>query len=249
MLVVSFGGPEGPDDVMPFLENVLRGKNVPRERMLEVAEHYQHFGGVSPINAQNRALDRRAASELAAHGPQLPIYWGNRNWHPLLADTLRRMAADGVRRALAFLHLGLQLVFQLPAVPRGYRAAPRRASGPTAPQVDKLRVFFNHPGFIEPMIERVRDGASSRFPPSDAKRAAFIYTAHSIPLAMAANCRYVEHSSRKPRGWFRSGLGRSELAAGVSKPQRPAEPALAGARRRAMPCERSASRPTASATW
>ena len=100
ILVVSFGGPEGPDEVLPFLENVLRGRNVPRERMLEVAEHYYHFGGVSPLNEHNRALTAALASELSAFGPRLPVYWGNRNWHPLLADTLRQMAADGVRRAL-----------------------------------------------------------------------------------------------------------------------------------------------------
>ncbi len=102
ILVVSFGGPEGMADVVPFLENVLRGKNVPRERMLEVAEHYRQFDGVSPLNAQNRALIAALETELNANGPRLPIYWGNRNWHPLLPDTLRKMAADGIRRALAF---------------------------------------------------------------------------------------------------------------------------------------------------
>ena len=102
LLIVSFGGPDGPDDVLPFLENVLRGRNVPRERMLEVAQHYNEFGGRSPINDQNRALITALEQELAAHGPHLPIYWGNRNWHPLLADTLRQMTSDGVRRALAF---------------------------------------------------------------------------------------------------------------------------------------------------
>src|SRR5207342_1137051 len=86
ILLVSFGGPDGPDDVLPFLENVLRGRNVPRERMLEVAEHYYEFGGRSPINDQNRALIAALEKELAAHGPQMPLYWGNRNWHPLLAD-------------------------------------------------------------------------------------------------------------------------------------------------------------------
>jgi len=101
ILVTSFGGPECPDDVMPFLENVLRGKNVPRERMLQVAEHYYQFGGKSPINDQNRRLIAALEIELAQNGPRLPIYWGNRNWHPLLADTLRRMKANGVRRALA----------------------------------------------------------------------------------------------------------------------------------------------------
>src|ERR1700704_5987694 len=102
ILVVSVGGPEGPDDVIPFLENVLRGKNVPRARMLAVAEHYYHFGGVSPINAQNRALVAALEIELKEHGLPLRVYWGNRNWHPLLLDTLRQMAADGVLQALAF---------------------------------------------------------------------------------------------------------------------------------------------------
>ena len=103
VLVVSFGGPEGPDEVMPFLENVLRGKNVPRERMLAVAEHYAHFGGRSPINDQNRRLIAALERELAVKGPPLPIYFGNRNWHPLLPDTLAEMARQGVRRALALL--------------------------------------------------------------------------------------------------------------------------------------------------
>ena len=102
LLILSFGGPESLDDVIPFLENVLRGKNVPRDRMLQVAEHYYHFGGKSPINDQNRALVAALTGELQAHGPSLPIYWGNRNWHPLLADTLRQMGADGIRTALAF---------------------------------------------------------------------------------------------------------------------------------------------------
>src|SRR6188474_3493567 len=102
LLVVSFGGPEGRDDVLPFLENVLRGRNVPRERMLTVAEHYYSFGGVSPINAQNRALVAALQAELNSHGPKLPVYFGNRNWHPLLADTLRQMRDDGVTNALAF---------------------------------------------------------------------------------------------------------------------------------------------------
>ena len=101
-LLVSFGGPEGRDEVLPFLENVLRGRNVPRQRMLEVAEHYDHFGGVSPINAQNRALLAALKDEFSAAGLNLPLYWGNRNWHPLLTDTLRQMKADGVRRAIAF---------------------------------------------------------------------------------------------------------------------------------------------------
>src|SRR5689334_2118980 len=101
-LLVSFGGPERREDVLPFLENVLRGRNVPRQRMLEVAEHYYHFGGVSPINAQNRALLAALNEEFSAVGLNLPLYFGNRNWHPLLTDTLAQMKADGVRRAIAF---------------------------------------------------------------------------------------------------------------------------------------------------
>src|SRR5690242_10468325 len=102
VMVLSFGGPEKPDDVIPFLENVLRGRNVPRERMLEVAEHYHHFGGKSPINEQNRVLIAALEEELQRNGPQLPVYWGNRNWHPFLADTLRQMRGDGVKRAIVY---------------------------------------------------------------------------------------------------------------------------------------------------
>jgi len=103
ILLLSFGGPEGPDDVIPFLENVLRGRNVPRARLEAVAEHYQHFGGVSPINEQNRAVKAALETELAAHGIDLPVYFGNRNWHPMLEDTLRQMQADGVKRFLTWI--------------------------------------------------------------------------------------------------------------------------------------------------
>src|SRR5215475_10285027 len=154
VLVVSFGGPEGPDDVLPFLENVSRGRAVPRERLLEVAAHYHHFGGVSPINAQTRALVEALRAELAALGPALPVYWGNRNWHPFLAETLRTMAADGVRRALAF----VTSAFASYSSCRQYLediARARADVGARAPEVDKLRLFWNHPGFIEPTAERV----------------------------------------------------------------------------------------------
>src|SRR5678816_114538 len=96
ILYVSFGGPEKPDDILPFLENVTRGRGIPRERLLEVAEHYHHFGGRSPINDQNRAIIGRLTALLDQHGPKLPVYWGNRNWHPLLPDTVRQMKADGI---------------------------------------------------------------------------------------------------------------------------------------------------------
>ncbi len=101
LLVVSFGGPEGMHDVIPFLENVLRGRNVPRERLLQVARHYEMFDGVSPINQQNRKLIAEIRQELQSLGPDLPIYWGNRNWHPMLADTVRQMVNDGIKHALA----------------------------------------------------------------------------------------------------------------------------------------------------
>ena len=132
--------PTGPTMSLPFLENVLRGRNVPRERMLEVADHYFHFGGKSPINEQNRQLIAALQAELAAHGPNLPIYWGNRNWHPLLADTLRQMAADGVRHALGLRHQRLQLVLRLPPIsrkhrPRAARGRPQRAGRRQAPRL------------------------------------------------------------------------------------------------------------------
>ena len=133
VLIVSFGGPEGPDEVMPFLENVLRGKNVPRERMLAVAEHYQHFGGRSPINDQNRALIAALEAELAAKGPPLPIFWGNRNWHPMLADTLAEMGRRGVRRALALLPVP---TVRIRAAGNTWKTlpTPRSRSGPRPPR-------------------------------------------------------------------------------------------------------------------
>src|SRR5215467_2307148 len=146
LLIVSFGGPERHEDVLPFLENVLRGKNVPNERILEVAEHYYHFDGRSPINNLNRALMAALRAELDTHGPQLPVYWGNRNWHPLLADTLREMRADGRKRALAY----VTSAFSSYSGCRQYLDDIERARtevGEGAPDVDKLRVFYNHPLF------------------------------------------------------------------------------------------------------
>ena len=188
VLLVSFGGPERPEDVVPFLENVVRGKDVPRQRLLAVAEHYQLFGGVSPINAQNRALLAALIEQLNAHGPPWPVYWGNRNWHPLLADTLRQMADDGVRRALAF----VTSAFGSYPGCRQYVEDIERARaevGTDAPEVDKLRLFYNHPGFIEPMAERV-EAALAQIAPLQRSAARIVYTAHSIPEAMAKNCPY-----------------------------------------------------------
>jgi ferrochelatase len=188
LLVVSFGGPEAPDEVMPFLENVLRGRNVPRERMLQVAHHYELFGGVSPINGQNRALIAALGKELDESNLNLPIYWGNRNWHPLLADTLRQMKRDGIRRALAF----VTSAYSSYSGCRQYREDIERAResvGEGAPQVDKLRVFYNHPGFIAPNVENLRL-ALARIPYERRRQAHVAFTAHSIPLSMASNCDY-----------------------------------------------------------
>lgn len=197
ILVASFGGPESPDDVMPFLENVLRGKNVPHERMLEVAEHYYHFGGKSPINDQNRQLIAALDADLAAHGPHLPIYWGNRNWNPKFADTLRQMKADGVRRALAF----VTSAYSSYSGCRQYRediARAREAVGEGAPVVDKIRAFHNHPGFIEAVVEGVKESLGSL--PQDRRHAAhLIFTAHSIPLGMAQGCDYEKQLKETSR--------------------------------------------------
>jgi ferrochelatase len=173
LLIVSFGGPEGPADVLPFLENVLHGRNVTRARMLDVAEHYHHFGGRSPINDQNRAL-------IAALRPvvDLPIYWGNRNWHPLLADTLREMQAAGVRRAVAF----VTSAFGSYSGCRQYAediARARAAVGASAPEIVKIAPFSAHPQFLAAMTDRVR-AALAELP-----HGRLVFTAHSVPTAMA----------------------------------------------------------------
>ncbi len=193
ILVVSFGGPESTDDVIPFLETVLRGRNVPRERLLTVAEHYYHFGGKSPINQQTRELIAALEAELAAHGPKLPVYWGNRNWHPLLPETLLQMKKDGVRRALGF----VTSAYSSYSGCRQYRenlTQAQREVGEGAPEVDKLRVFFNHPEFIDATAERVQEALAAL--PSGVQQDAqqnvqVAYVAHSIPVSMAATSDYV----------------------------------------------------------
>jgi ferrochelatase len=188
LLIVSFGGPEGMDEVMPFLENVLRGKNVPQERMRAVAHHYELFGGVSPINAQNRTLIAALEKELEAADRRLPIYWGNRNWHPMLADTLRQMRDDGIKNALAF----FTSAYSSYSGCRQYREDIQRAQaevGEGAPQVEKLRAFYNHPGFIEPNVLNVKN-ALRCIPEERRAQTRIAFTAHSIPLLMAMNCDY-----------------------------------------------------------
>jgi protoporphyrin/coproporphyrin ferrochelatase len=188
LLVVSFGGPEGPGDVMPFLERVTRGRGVPEERLQEVAKHYLHFGGVSPINAANRALIDALRLELASTGRSMPIYWGNRNWHPFLEDAVRTMRDDGVKRALAF----ATSAFGSYSGCRQYLediARARAAVGSGAPEIEKLPPYGLRDGFVDAQCERVNDALSALDPAVHAQ-ARLVFTAHSIPTSMAAGSPY-----------------------------------------------------------
>lgn len=176
VLVVGFGGPEKEEDVMPFLENVTRGRGVPRERLLGVAEHYYHFEGKSPINEHAREL----VAALRAQVP-LPVYWGNRNWHPLLPDTVRQMRDDGVQRAVAI----ATSAFSSYSACRQYLeniTDARVAVGEGAPVIEKVPPYWHHPGFLDAMVDRVRDVLTSE--------SELVFTAHSIPAAMALTSRY-----------------------------------------------------------
>lgn len=193
LLLLSFGGPEGPDDVVPFLENVTKGRGIPRERLEEVGQHYFLFGGVSPINAQNRELLQALRKDFAEHGLDLPVYWGNRNWAPYLTDTLREMAQDGRRRILTL----ATSAYASYSGCRQYREnlaeslAALEAEGVLPPRVDKLRHYFNHPGFIEPMIDGVLD-ALERLPADVRDGAHLAFTTHSIPTTAADTSGPVE---------------------------------------------------------
>jgi len=182
-LLVSFGGPEDPDDVMPFLENVTRGRGVPPERLAGVAEHYYAFGGVSPINQQCRDLLAAVRADMTASGLALPLYWGNRNWTPYLTDTVRAMAADGVRRAVAFVTSAYSSYSSCRQYLDDIDRA-RAAVGPGAPEIDKIRRYYNHPGFIEPFASAAAD-ALAALPPDLRGGAHLVFTAHSVPVAMA----------------------------------------------------------------
>ncbi|MGH8774178.1 MAG: ferrochelatase [Jiangellaceae bacterium] len=184
LLVVSFGGPEGIADVMPFLEKVTRGRGVSPARLAEVARHYEAFGGRSPINGQNRALIVALEHELDRAGLSVPIYWGNRNWHPYLADELSRMREDGVRRAAAF----VTSAYSSYSGCRQYRedlAAAVTAVGPGAPRIDKLRQCFDHPGFVRANADGVL-GALGDLQGNVADAARLVFVTHSIPTAMAS---------------------------------------------------------------
>lgn len=187
LLVMSFGGPEDLEDVLPFMEKVTEGRNIPRKRLEEVAEHYYDFGGVSPINGQNRALIAALEADFKQHGLDLPIYFGNRNWHPFIDDTMQKMRDDGVKRALTF----VTSAFSCYSGCRQYREdiIQSREAIEGAPEFDKIRVYYNHPGFIEPMIELTR-AALEQFPEEERADVHLAFSAHSIPLAMAQHSDY-----------------------------------------------------------
>jgi protoporphyrin/coproporphyrin ferrochelatase len=197
LLVVSFGGPEKREDVLPFLENVLRGKNVPQQRMLEVAEHYYHFDGVSPINAQCRDLIAAINKEFTANEIDLPIYWGNRNWHPYLADTIAQMKSDGVQRVITF----FTSLYSCYSGCRQYRENLFDACesvGGECPAFDKLRMPYNHPTLIEVQADALRSVIQSL--PADLQEGAVVlFCAHSIPIGMANASRYVEQLQETAR--------------------------------------------------
>jgi len=182
-LLVSFGGPEGPDDVLPFLRNVTAGRNVPEERLAEVAEHYQMFGGVSPINAQCRTLLDAIARDFAANGLELPLYWGNRNWHPYLRDTLAAMADDGITSAVAFATSAYSSFSgcrqYLDDIDRA-----RAAVGPGAPAITKIPPYYRHPAFISCFSDAARRALDAL--PGGRVDAELVFTAHSVPESMAA---------------------------------------------------------------
>jgi ferrochelatase len=191
LLLLSFGGPEGPDDVMPFLRNVTRGRGVPDERLAAVAEHYAHFGGVSPINAQNRALLAAIEADFAEHDIALRLYWGNRNWDPYAVDAVASMRADGVRRALVFATGATSSYSSC----RQYREDMTRARdtvGDGAPELVKLRHYFHHPGFIEANVDALRT-AFATLPDAVREDARLVFTAHSIPLSMERTASPIGH--------------------------------------------------------
>ena len=191
VLLVSFGGPEGPDDVIPFLENVTRGRNIPRERLAVVGEHYAHFGGVSPINEQCRRQRAALEAALTDAGIDLPVYWGNRNWDPFLVDEIERMAEDGITRALAVFtsayssYSGCRQYRENIIEARGQAAARRPEL--TIPEIDKVRAYYDHPGFIEPFVSATQAAIAELGDDADPT---LVFTAHSIPSSMAASSDY-----------------------------------------------------------
>jgi len=191
LLLASFGGPDGPDDVLPFLRNVTAGKGIPDERLAEVAEHYHHFGGASPINGQNLALQRALVAELARRGVDLPVLWGNRNWTPCTKDALAAAYADGHRRVLALVTSAYasysgcrQYREDFFSSLEALRDELGLAEGEQPLHLDKLRPYFNHPGFVEANVDAVTEALGKV--PDDAR---VVFVTHSIPDTMEAASR------------------------------------------------------------
>ena len=190
ILLAGFGGPEGQDDVIPFLRNVTRGRGIPDERLEEVAHHYRHFGGVSPINAQNRALKAALEAELAARGIDMPVLWGNRNWAPYLEDAFTEAAEQGHTKLIAIATSAYSSFSSC----RQYREDYARVLDATGLidtiQVDKVRQFFDHPGFVRPFVDGVRDGIAQAIAENDgldvANELQILFSTHSIPSTDAA---------------------------------------------------------------
>lgn len=197
LLVLSFGGPEKPEDVVPFLENVTRGRGIPRERLEQVGEHYFLFGGKSPINDQNRALIAALEKDFAEQGIDLPVYFGNRNWDPYLADTLAQMTADGVQRAAVF----ATSAYSSWSSCRQYRENLYDAveTVPGAPRLDKLRQYHNHPGFVDPNVDAVLAALAEL--PDGGERARLVFVTHSIPTAMSETSGSLDPAGQ-PRGAY-----------------------------------------------
>ncbi|HVN12213.1 MAG TPA: ferrochelatase [Kineosporiaceae bacterium] len=186
VLLLSFGGPQRPEDVMPFLENVTRGRGIPRERLDAVAEHYLRLGGRSPINDQNRALLAALRGELDARGLSVPLYWGNRNWHPFLLDTLRQAGADGVRRLCVIVTSAYSSYSGCRQYREDLATALLELAAETSappPEVDKIRHYYNHPGFVAAVTDAVVDGlATLQGAARDGARLVFV--THAVPTAM-----------------------------------------------------------------
>ena len=197
VLLVSFGGPEQRADVMPFLENVVRGKNVPPDRLKEVAAHYNHFEGKSPLNDQNRALISALEEELRNSDLDLPVYWGNRNWDPFILEALRQMGDDGKKRALAFITSAYSSYSGCRQYLENIEKA-REDLGEDAPVVDKLRAFYNHPGFIEANVDHLL-AALETLPKERRECARVVFTGHSIPVAMAETSDYADQLEETAR--------------------------------------------------
>ncbi len=191
-LLISFGGPEGNEDVIPFLENVTRGRGVPRERLAEVGEHYFLYGGVSPINQQCRDLIEAVRADFSANGVDLPIYWGNRFWDPLLTETVAEMAKDGVRDVVALATSAYSCYSSHGAYIVDIETA-REAAGPDAPRIDLVPPFFDHPGFVEPLVDHTRQ-ALEQLPAEERPGARLLFSAHSIPTGMADASGTAEQS-------------------------------------------------------